>query len=108
MCWETAGVEECVGIAEVIRVTKHPVVEIAEGVEVGGSTIHARIYAPADKYSHGHFFVKILKPSELASLQHEKGLQMENGEFGFDSGEELKVGEKLEILIFRAAPENLP
>jgi hypothetical protein len=31
--------EECAGIAEVIRVTKHPVIEIAEGVEVGGSTI---------------------------------------------------------------------
>jgi hypothetical protein len=28
--------EKCAGIAEVIRVTKHPVVEIAEGVEVGG------------------------------------------------------------------------
>jgi hypothetical protein len=107
MRWETAVMEECAGIAEVIRVTKHPVVEIAEGVEVGGSTIHARIYAPAEKYSYGHFLVKILKPSEHVSL-HEKGLQMENGEFGFDSGEELKVGEKLEILIFPAAPENLP
>jgi hypothetical protein len=43
--------------------------------------------------------VKILKPFEHASLHHEKGLLMENGEFGFDSGEELKVGERLEILI---------
>ena len=41
--------EECAGIAEVIRVTKHPVIEIAEGVEVGGSTIPARMYATADK-----------------------------------------------------------
>ena len=30
--------EECAGIAEVIRVTKHPVIEIAECVKVGGST----------------------------------------------------------------------
>jgi hypothetical protein len=100
--------EECAGIAEVISVTKHPVVEIAEGVEVGGSTIHAKIYAPADKYSHGRFLVKISKPSEFASLQHEKDLRMENGEFSFDSGEELKVGEKLEVTILRTAPENLP
>jgi hypothetical protein len=100
--------EGCTGIAEVTRVTKHPVVEIAAGVEVGGSTIHARMYAPAGEYSHGLFLVKISKPSEFASLQHEKGLRMENGEFSFDSGEELKVGEKLEILIFQAAPENLP
>jgi hypothetical protein len=71
---------ECAGIAEVLRVTKHPAVEIAEGVEVGGSTIHARMCAPADKYSSGLFLVKISKPSELASLQHEKGLRMENGE----------------------------
>ena len=33
---------------------------------------------------------------------------MKNGEFSFDSGEELKVGDKLEILIFPAAPENHP
>ena len=46
---------ECAGIAEVFRVTKHPAVEIAEGVEVGGSTIHARMCTPADKYSSGCF-----------------------------------------------------
>jgi hypothetical protein len=92
--------EECAGIAEVIRVTKHPIVEIAEGVEVGGSTVHARMFAPADKYSHGLFLVKILKPPEFASLHHQNGLRMENGEFSFDSGEEPEVGEKLGILIF--------
>jgi hypothetical protein len=100
--------EEYAGIAEVIRVTKHPVVEIAEGVEVGGSTIHARMYATADKYAHDLFLVKISKPSEFASLQNEKGFQMKNGEFSFDSGEELKVGDKLGILIFSAPPENRP
>jgi hypothetical protein len=98
--------EECAGIAEVIRVMKHPVIEIAEGVEVGGCTIYARMYAPADQYSHGLFLVKISKPSEFAPLQHERSLRMENGEFNFDSGEELKVGEKLEIFVLLAAPEN--
>jgi hypothetical protein len=39
--------EECTGIAEVIKVTKHPVVEIAEGVEVGGFTVQTKIRAPA-------------------------------------------------------------
>ena len=98
--------KECPGIAEVIRVMKHPVVEIAEGVEVGGCTIHARMYAPASQYSHGFFLVKISKPSALAPLQRERSLRMENGEFSFDSGEELKVGEKLEIIVLLAAPEN--
>ena len=100
------SMKECAGIAEVIRVMKHPVVEIAEGVEVGGCTIHARMYAPADQYSHGFFLVKILKPSAFAPLQHERSLRMENGEFSFDSGDELKVGEKLEIFVLLAAPEN--
>jgi hypothetical protein len=100
--------KECAGIAKVIRVMKHPVVEIAEGVQVGGCTVHARMYAPADQYSHGLFFVKISKPSECAPLQHERSLRMENGEFSFDSGGELKVGEKLDIFVLLAAPENLP
>jgi hypothetical protein len=33
---------------------------------------------------------------------------MENGEFSFNSGEELKVGEKLKIFVLPASPENLP
>ncbi|MBV9106963.1 MAG: hypothetical protein JO066_08215 [Verrucomicrobia bacterium] len=88
--------EEGTGVAEVISVTKQPVVEIAEGVEVGGYTVRARIYAPTDKYSDGSFTVKIAKPQ----LQHAQGSQMEHGEFSFNSGEELKVGDKLGILIF--------
>jgi len=91
---------EDTGIAEVIRVTKHPVVEIAEGVEVGGYTVQARMYAPAQKYLHDLFLVRISKPSGFAHLQHQKGTPMEHGEFSFDSGEELKVGDKLEILIY--------
>jgi hypothetical protein len=100
--------EEGVAIAEVIRVTRHPVFEIAEGVEVGGYTIHARINVPAEKYSQDCFRVKISKPSAFASLQHEKGSPMKRGEFSFESGEELKVGDKLEIFILPLAPENLP
>ena len=78
-----------------------------EGV-AGGYTIRARMYAPADKYIHDLFLVKISKPSVFASFQHEKGFKLENGEFSFDSGAELKVGDKLEILICSAAPEDLP
>jgi hypothetical protein len=100
--------EEATGIAEVIRVTKHPVFEIAEGVEVGGYTVHARMCAPAHKYSQGFFLVKISKPPEVAYFQHEKCSDMRHAEFTFDSGEELRVGDKLEILISSAAPENLP
>jgi len=99
--------EEGTGIAEVIRVTRQPVVEIAEGVEVGGYTIHARMYAPAQKYSNGLFFVKISKPSAFSTVQHENGAQMEHGEFSFDSGEELNVGDKLEVLISPGASKNL-
>ena len=72
--------EECAGIAEVIRVTKPPVVEIAEGVEVGGSTIHARMCAPADKYSSGLFLVRFQsRPSwPLSSTKRASGWKMAN------------------------------
>lgn len=96
--------EEGTGIAEVIRVTKHPIVEIAEGVEVGGYTVRARMCAPAHRYSKEVFLVKISKPSAFLTIRH--GSQMEHGEFSFDSGEELKVGDKLEILISPASPEE--
>jgi hypothetical protein len=61
------------------------------------------MYAPAHKYSHGFFLVRISKPSEIAYLKHERCSRMEFGEFSFDSGEELKIGDKLEILISPAA-----
>jgi hypothetical protein len=97
--------EEATAIAKVIRVTKHPVVEIAEGVQVGGCTVRARVSTP-DTYSKGSFIVvKISKPSVFISLQHEKGSLMEHGEFSFDSGEELKIGDKLDILISSAAED---
>jgi hypothetical protein len=36
------------------------------------------------------------------------GNPMNTSDTSNDSGEELKVGDKLEILIFSAAPENRP
>ena len=98
--------EENTGIAEVIRVANHPVVEIAEGVEVGGCTVYARINDPVQKYSHASFMVQILKPIGLAHIQREKGLRIEHGQFRFDSGEDLKVGDKLEISISPAFPDD--
>jgi hypothetical protein len=98
--------EESTGIAEVIRVTKHPIVEIAEGVEVGGYTVRAKMCTPAHRDSKEVFLVKISKPPAFSTVQHEHGSQMEDGEFSFDSGEELKVGDKLEILISPALPEG--
>jgi hypothetical protein len=92
-------------IAEVVGVMKHPVVEIVEGVEAGGSfTIWAKLCAPVHKDSHDFFLVKISKPSEFASLQPEKGSQMEHGKFSFDSVRNLKIGDKLEVLISPASP----
>jgi hypothetical protein len=59
------------------------------------------------KYSHSFFLVKISKPSKFASAPAREGPRMENGEFSFDSEEKLKIGEKLEILVFPAVPESL-
>jgi hypothetical protein len=92
--------DEDIGIAEVIVVMKHPVVELAEGVEVGGSfTIRAKLCAPVTRYSAGIFLVKIVKPAGSDSLQPKQGSLMEQGQFKFDSFKELKSGDRLEILI---------
>ena len=100
--------EEGTGIAQVIRVTKDPIVEIAEGVEVGGYTVYARMEGPVDRYSHDVLLVKISKPLKAANLHHERGSPIEQGEFSFNCGEALRVGDKLEVLIFAPAPENSP
>jgi hypothetical protein len=100
--------EEGAGIAQVIRVTRYPILEIAEVVEVGGYTVFARMVGPADKYSHDFFLVKISKPLKVANLHHEKGSPVEHGEFSFNCGEELRVGDRLEVLISAPAPENSP
>jgi hypothetical protein len=84
------------GLAEVLSVTKHPIIEVAEGVEAGGSyAIDAKICAPADKYSKGFFRVKISKPADLAG----KVPSVNHGRFTFDSERELKAGDILEISI---------
>lgn len=99
-----AQMEEGSGIAEVTGVTKHPVVEVAEGVEVGGYTIRAKMYVPAVKYSNDFYLVKIMEPKGLDYLQPERGWQMERGEFAFDSVKELQVGDRLKISILPATP----
>jgi hypothetical protein len=59
-------------------VDKHPVVEVAEGVEVGGFTVYAKMYVPEHKYSTGLYLVRILEPVALQYLQYEQGSLMEN------------------------------
>jgi hypothetical protein len=85
------------GLAEVLSVTKQPIIEVAEGVEAGGSyAIEAKICAPADKYSNGFFRVKISKPADLAGKVPSL---VNHGRFTFDSERELKAGDTLEISI---------
>ena len=85
------------GVAEVISVTKQPIVEVAEGVEAGGNyAIEAKICDPADKYSNGSFRVKISKPADLAE---KKPSLVDHGRFTFDCERELKAGDRLEISI---------
>jgi hypothetical protein len=98
--------EEAFGIAEVTGVTRHPVTEVAEGVEVGGYTIRARMYEPAVKYSNAFYLVKIVEPKGLDYSQPSRGWQMEQGEFAFDSVKELAVRDRLKISILPAASET--
>jgi hypothetical protein len=81
-------------IAEVVSVEMQPIVEVAEGVEAGGSyAIEAKFYAPAEKYSDDCFHVKIFKPiDKLPSI-------MDHGRFTFYSDRQLKVGDRLDIDI---------
>jgi hypothetical protein len=84
-------------LAEVLSVTKQPIIEVAEGVEAGGSyAIEAKICAPADRYSNGFFRVKISKPADLAGKVPSL---VKHGRFTFDSERELKAGDTLEISI---------
>src|ERR1700737_5213572 len=59
--------------------------------------------APAHKYSHDLFLVKILEPAEFRFLQNEQGSWMVHGKFHFASLKEVKVGDKLKISISPAA-----
>jgi hypothetical protein len=90
------------GIAQVVSVTRQPIVEVAEGVEAGGSytivarILVARIYPPADNYSKYCFQVKISKPIDLADKIPSA---MDHGRFTFYSDRQLKVGDQLDIDI---------
>src|ERR1700693_144587 len=95
--------EEGTGVAKVTSVTKHPVVEVAEGVTVGGYTVHAKMHVPALKYSSGLFLVKILEPAALQYLQDERGSLMTGGVFEFGAVGGVSVGKKLTISILPAA-----
>jgi len=74
---------------EVNRVTKHPVVEIDEGVEGsgGGYTLFMpQCTHPLTKYLHD-LFIERSQESEISPPSARKGLQdAENGECSFDSG----------------------
>jgi hypothetical protein len=94
--------EEGTGIATVTGITKHPIVEVAEGVEIRRFTARAEMHAPAHKYSKDLFLVRILKPAALGSHQLEPGSLMVRGEFEFEAAEEVKVGDRLEISILPA------
>ena len=84
-------------MAQVVSVTRQPIVEVAEGVEAGGSyTIVAGIYPPADNYSKYCFQVKISKPIDLAD---KRPSVMDHGRFTFYSDRQLKVGDQLDIDI---------
>ncbi|HEV3210948.1 MAG TPA: hypothetical protein VGY91_11855 [Chthoniobacterales bacterium] len=94
--------EESIGIAAVFSVEKHPVVEVAQGVQTGGYTIRAGMQAPARKYSDRLYLVKILEPKDLEYLESRHEWEMEHGVFSFGSVRELKVGTKLRIAIYPA------
>ena len=84
-------------IAEIVSVEMQPIVEVAEGVEAGGSyAIEAKFYAPAEKYSDDCFHVKIFKPIDLADKLPSI---MDHGRFTFYSDRQLKVGDRLDIDI---------
>jgi len=71
--------EEGTGIAIVTEVTRRPVVEVDEGAEVGFFTVRAKMYEPEHEYSADLFFVKILEPPGMGSLQNEQGSLMRHG-----------------------------
>ena len=96
--------EEGTGIAIVTEVTRQPVVEVDEGAEVGFFTVRAKMYEPEHKYSADLFFVKILEPPGMGSLQNEQGSLMRHGEFGFEALQEVNIGDKLKIFIRSSAP----
>jgi hypothetical protein len=61
---------ENTGIAEVTKVLKQPVFKLAGGLEVAGFTIRAKMYVPAQRYSHDLFYVNVISPERLGGGAH--------------------------------------
>jgi hypothetical protein len=91
--------KESTGIATVTKVLKQPVVRLAGGLEVCSFTVHAKMHAPAHKYSDDLFYVKVTSPRALGSRQPEQGTLMAYGEFELDAAKEVKIGDRLKISI---------
>jgi hypothetical protein len=60
-------------IAEVTQVTKHPVVEVSEGVKTGGFTVHAKIVPPAEKFSTGLAECGLFAATAMPHLRRQSG-----------------------------------
>jgi hypothetical protein len=85
------------GIAEVVSVSRRPIVEVAEGIEAGGGyAIEAKIYEPTGKHSKESFRVRIFKPIDLADKVPSV---VDHGRFTFFSDRALKAGDRLEISV---------
>jgi hypothetical protein len=89
--------------AIVTKVDNHPVVEVAEGIAVSRFTVHAKICAPAHKFSAGLYLVKLIEPEGLQLLQSEQGWLMEDGIFQFDAVDDIPVNARLKIAVESAA-----
>lgn len=94
--------------AIVTKVTKHPIVEVAEGVQVRRFTVYAQMYVPAHKYSTDLYLVKIVEPGALQYLQPEQGWLMEHGEFQFDAVDDVPIDTRLKISVVPAASTPPP
>jgi hypothetical protein len=62
-------------------------------------TVHARLSEPGDRRNWAPQWTKILKPIRLRAGQPEIGALMEQGEFMFETIDEVKVGTKITVLI---------
>jgi hypothetical protein len=83
------------------------VIDVKKRGEIVDSAIYvvdARIHEPADKYSSGLYWVKILNRPELAAVQSRIGYQMEHGEFTFESIDDVKKGEILGVSVTPVPP----
>jgi hypothetical protein len=78
---------------EVIRVTESGKVQ-----GVPWFTVETRMYVPAQKYSKGHYRVKLLEPIALADEY-----LMEDGKLSFDTLENVQEKRRFKISVSPAA-----